>query len=53
MVVPHEEDGKGMLFPDVLNRIGNGLIGPEAGQGPVYEIVDHVYDNQSAVFHKH
>lgn len=52
MMVQDEEDGIRVLLADVLYRVGYGLIGLLAGQGAIDEIVDHVYDNEGAVFHE-
>jgi hypothetical protein len=51
VMIPDEEDGVRVLFANVGYRVGEGLIGLLAGQGAIDEIVDHVYDNEGAVFH--
>jgi hypothetical protein len=51
-MVPDEENGVGVILFDEGYRVGDGLIGLLASEGAVYKIVDHVYDNEGAVFHR-
>ena len=54
MVVPDKKNGEIRTVRNLLQiveRIGHGFIGLQAGHAAVNEIVEHIYDNQRAVFH--
>jgi hypothetical protein len=51
MMIPHKEDGGGVLLPDKLKAVLYGFIRFMAGHGTVDKVIEHIHNDECSVFH--